>query len=192
MMATAATTAVAAAVRGATRLEPLVCFLFCFFIFIFIITLILFLDPLTILTMRWQHQPAPAARDVSRLESQLNMSKRRWQQQQLQRLETRHVSSSWYVFFVPFIILFYCTNIYFRSTQHVETVMAAAATAAAGTRDASSPVITWLPLPRRLVVHFLYRKWLSLMLNKIDMVDLLFDGTHLFFLNPLSSFSVLL
>ena len=95
--------------------------------------------------MRWQHQPAPApaARDVSsRLESQLNMLKRRWQQQQLQWLETRHVSSSWYVFFVPFIILFYYTNIYFRSTQHVEMVMAAAATAAAGTRDASSPVIT--------------------------------------------------
>ena len=114
----------------------------------------------------------------------LKVSKWRWQhqmqQQQQQRLETRHVSSRGYVFL--FCLLFIKLICFFRSTYHVETAMAAAATAAAGTRDASSPVITWLPLPRRLVVHFLYRKWLSLMLNKIDMVDLLFDGTHLFIL----------
>ena len=48
-------------------------------------------------------------------------------------LETRHVSSRWYVFYS--FLFFYYTNVCFRSTKHVKTTMPA--TAAAWARDAT-------------------------------------------------------
>jgi hypothetical protein len=52
-------------------------------------------------------------------------------------LETRHVSSWWYVFF--YLIFIYYTNAHFRSTQCVETAMAATAARA---RDSTPPHTT--------------------------------------------------
>ena len=69
-----------AAARDATRLEPLVQFFFCFHIYYTNVFL-----------------------------GSLDASKQRWQQQQQQGLETRHVSSFWYVFIC--FSFFYYTNV---------------------------------------------------------------------------------
>ena len=54
-----------------------------------------------------------------------------------ERLEMRHVSSQWYVFFFFNFVFFLLHYLFFRLSQHVETAVAEATTSIAGARDAT-------------------------------------------------------
>ena len=76
------------------------------------------------------HASHQSQQHFNQLWAPLNASKWRWQQQQQQQqwlgLETRHLSSCWYVFLFFYFVFFISPNVFFRFIYHVKLAMTAA------------------------------------------------------------------